>query len=122
MSRRICDLQNCQSKGKGNSEVQVKLQAQRFLTAHAEVNKLLNLGRHLLSVKNHRLLRQRAFADPKRFTGQAFLGKSNCSMEFKITWFVGLRMVTCQYQAKTSTTSIDTLICEAQHKNKSFSK
>ena len=36
-------------------------QAQRFLTAHAEVYNLFNLGRHLLSAKNYRLFRERAF-------------------------------------------------------------
>ncbi len=37
-------------------------QAQRFLSAHAEVYNLFNLGCHLLSAKNHRLFRDRAFA------------------------------------------------------------
>ena len=37
-------------------------QAQRFLSAHAAVYNLFNLGRHLISAKNYRLLRQRAFA------------------------------------------------------------
>ncbi len=36
-------------------------QAQRFLSAHAAVYNLFNLGRHLLSAKYYRLFRQRAF-------------------------------------------------------------
>jgi len=36
-------------------------QTQRFLSAHAEVFNLFNLGRHLLSAKNYRMLRDRAF-------------------------------------------------------------
>jgi len=37
-------------------------QAQSFLTVHAAVYNLFNLGRHLISAKNYRLLRMRAFA------------------------------------------------------------
>jgi len=37
-------------------------QAQRFLTVHAAVYNLFNLGRHLVSAKNYRLFRLRAFA------------------------------------------------------------
>jgi len=37
-------------------------QAQQFLSAHAEVYNLLNLGRHLVSAKNYRMFRDRAFA------------------------------------------------------------
>ncbi len=37
-------------------------QAQRFLTVHAAVCNLFNLGRHLVSAKNYRFLRLRAFA------------------------------------------------------------
>ena len=37
-------------------------QAQRFLGAHAAAYNLLNLGRHLVSAKNYRFFRQRAFA------------------------------------------------------------
>ena len=37
-------------------------QAQRFLTTHAAVYNLFNLGRHLVSARNYRLLRLRAFA------------------------------------------------------------
>ena len=37
-------------------------QAQRFLTVHAAVYNLFNLGRHLVSAKNYRILRSRAFA------------------------------------------------------------
>jgi len=37
-------------------------QAQRFLGAHAAVYNLFNLGRHLVSAKNYRILRDSAFA------------------------------------------------------------
>jgi len=37
-------------------------QAQRFLTVHAAVYNLFNLGRHLVSAKNYRVFRSRAFA------------------------------------------------------------
>lgn len=37
-------------------------QAQRFLNVHATVYNLFNLGRHLVSAKNYRTLRLRAFA------------------------------------------------------------
>jgi hypothetical protein len=37
-------------------------QAQRFLSTHAAVYNLLNLGRHLISAKHYRVFRQRAFA------------------------------------------------------------
>jgi len=37
-------------------------QAQRFLTVHAAVCNLFNLGRHLVSAKNYRFFRARAFA------------------------------------------------------------
>ncbi len=36
-------------------------QAQRFLNIHATVFNLFNLGRHLISAKNYRILRTRAF-------------------------------------------------------------
>ncbi len=38
------------------------LQAQRFLNTHAAVYNLFNLGRHLVSAKNYRYFRLRAFA------------------------------------------------------------
>ena len=37
-------------------------QAQRFLGAHAAVYNLFNIGRHLVSAKNYRYFRRRAFA------------------------------------------------------------
>ena len=40
-------------------------QAQRFLSVHAMVCNLFNLGRHLVSAEHYRLLRQRAFASWK---------------------------------------------------------
>jgi putative transposase len=36
-------------------------EAQRFLTVHAAVYNLFNLGRHLVSAKNHRVFRSRAY-------------------------------------------------------------
>lgn len=40
-------------------------QAQCFLGVHAAVNNLFNLGRHLVSAKNYRMLRMRAFVSWK---------------------------------------------------------
>lgn len=40
-------------------------QAQRFLSTHAAVYNLLNLGRHLVSAEHYRFFRQRAFASWK---------------------------------------------------------
>jgi len=40
-------------------------QAQRFLTVHTAVHNLFNLGRHLVSAKNYRFFRLRAFASWK---------------------------------------------------------
>ncbi len=40
-------------------------QAQRFLSAHAAVYNLFNLGRHLVSAKNYRLFRDNAFTSWK---------------------------------------------------------
>ncbi len=40
-------------------------QAQRFLSVHAAVYNLFNLGRHLTSAKNYRFFRMRAFASWK---------------------------------------------------------
>ncbi|MFT6092524.1 MAG: putative transposase [Pseudohongiellaceae bacterium] len=37
-------------------------QAQRFLSTHAAVYNLFNLGRHLVSAENYRYFRLRAFA------------------------------------------------------------
>jgi putative transposase len=37
-------------------------QAQRFLSVHAAVHNLFNLGRNLISAKHYRLIRARAFA------------------------------------------------------------
>jgi putative transposase len=44
-------------------------QAQRFLGVHSDVHNLFNLGRHLVSAKQHRLLRQGAFASWESATG-----------------------------------------------------
>jgi putative transposase len=45
-------------------------QAQRFLSAHAAVYNLFNLGRHLVSAKHYRLFRSNAFASWKCATVQ----------------------------------------------------
>jgi len=44
-------------------------QAQRFLGVHAAVYNLFNLGRHLISAANYRLLRLRAFASWGKVVG-----------------------------------------------------
>jgi len=41
-------------------------QAQRFLTAHAAVNNLFNLGRHLVRAQHYRNLRMSAFSEWSR--------------------------------------------------------
>ena len=41
-------------------------QAQRFVTAHAAVNNLFNLGRHLVSANHYRDLRVSAFTEWER--------------------------------------------------------
>jgi putative transposase len=46
--------------------VDVYLQAQRFLNAHAAVSNLFNLGRHLIRAEHYRDLRVSAFADWNR--------------------------------------------------------
>ena len=46
---------------KGMRKFKSITQAQRFLSVHAEVYNLFNLGRHLLSAKNYRMFRDRAF-------------------------------------------------------------
>jgi putative transposase len=38
-------------------------QAQLFLSVHAQVNNLFNLGCHFLSAKNHRAFRERALSE-----------------------------------------------------------
>ncbi len=48
-------------KERGMSRFKTTQQAQRFLSIHAAVYNLFNLGRHLISAKHYRLFRQRAF-------------------------------------------------------------
>ena len=43
-------------------------QCQRFLSAHSEVYNLFNLGRHCISAKNYRMLRNRAFVSWRNVT------------------------------------------------------
>ena len=49
-------------RGRGVRRFKSTQQAQRFLSVHAMVYNLFNLGRHLISAKYYRLLQQRAFA------------------------------------------------------------
>ena len=46
--------------------VDVFLQAQRFVTAHAAVSNLFNLGRHLVRAEHYRNLRVSAFSEWRR--------------------------------------------------------
>ena len=41
-------------------------QAQRYVTAHATVHNLFNLGRHLVRARHYRMLRMSAFAEENR--------------------------------------------------------
>jgi len=43
-------------------------QAQRFLAAHASINNLFHVGRHLLNAAHYRLFRERAFSEWSRVT------------------------------------------------------
>jgi len=43
-------------------------QAQRFLAAHAKINKLSRECRHLLKAAHYRLFRERAFSEWSRVT------------------------------------------------------
>ena len=47
---------------RGMRKFKSRAQAQRFLSAHAGVYNLFNLGRHLVSAETYRYFRQRAFA------------------------------------------------------------
>ena len=47
---------------RGMRRIKSVKQAQRFLGVNAAVYNLFNLGRHLISATNHRLLRLRDFA------------------------------------------------------------
>ena len=47
---------------RGMRRVKSRLQAQRFVDVHAAVYNLFNLGRHLISDRHYRKLRQSAFA------------------------------------------------------------
>jgi putative transposase len=46
-------------------------QAQRFLAVHSRITNLFAMGRHHLSAKNYRLLRDEAFATWREITAQA---------------------------------------------------
>ncbi len=57
--------QSTRVRERGMRKFKSILQAQRFLSVHASVCNLFNLGRHLISAKNYRLLRMRAFVSWK---------------------------------------------------------
>jgi putative transposase len=54
--------QSTRVRERGMRRFKSSLQAQRFLSVHAVVHNLFNLGRNLVSADHYRLLRQRAFA------------------------------------------------------------
>ena len=54
--------QSTRVRERGMRRFKSPLQAQRFLSVHATVHNLFNLGRNLISAKHYRLFRERAFA------------------------------------------------------------
>jgi len=54
--------QSTRVRERGMRRFKSPMQAQRFLSIHASVHNLFNLGRNLVSAKHYRLFRQRAFA------------------------------------------------------------
>ncbi len=54
--------QSTRARERGMRRFKSPMQAQRFLSVHATVHNLFNLGRSLVSAKHYRLFRQRAFA------------------------------------------------------------
>ena len=50
------------ARERGMRRFKSPMQAQRFLSIHATVHNLFNLGRHLVSAKNYRSFQLRAFA------------------------------------------------------------
>ncbi len=57
--------QSTRVRARGMRRFKSPLQAQCFLSVHAAVHNLFNLGRNLISAKHYRLLRQRAFTSWK---------------------------------------------------------
>ena len=53
-------------RGRGMWKFKSTRQAQRFVTAHAAVSNLFDLGRHLVRAEHYRDLRVSAFAEWKR--------------------------------------------------------
>ena len=53
--------QSTRVRERGMRRFKSPMQAQRFLSIHATVHNLFNLGRNLVSAKHYRLFRQRAF-------------------------------------------------------------
>ena len=60
--------QSTRVRERGMRRFKSTTQAQRFLSVHAAVYNLFNLGRHLVSAEFYRLMRQRAFASWKNAT------------------------------------------------------
>ena len=60
-NRAELSLQPTRVRERGMRRFKSAHQAQRFLSAHAAVYNLFNLGRHLISARHYRLFRQRAF-------------------------------------------------------------
>ena len=57
--------QPTRNRERGMRRFKSELQAQRFLGAHKAVYNLFNFGRHLISGKNYRMFRTRAFVSWK---------------------------------------------------------
>lgn len=60
-NRAVLSHQPTRVRERGMRRFKSTSRAQRFLSARAAVYNLFNLGRHLLSAKNYRMLRLRAF-------------------------------------------------------------
>jgi len=58
--------ENTRVRERGMRRFKSMRQAQRFVTAHAAVSNLFNLGRHLIRAQHYRGLRVSAFADWER--------------------------------------------------------
>ena len=61
-NRAELSLQPTRVRERGMRRFKSTWQAQRFLSTHAEIYNLFNLGRHLISAKHYRILRLCAFA------------------------------------------------------------
>ena len=61
-NRAVLSHQPTRVRERGMRRFKSTSQAQRFLSTHAAVHNLFNLGRHFVSANHNRLFRQRAFA------------------------------------------------------------